>query len=452
MATLRILVLVPDTPAVVHSAFTMAMAPTTVPNPPPGFVIDPSFAAVPIEPDAAKQQVTVTIAGRVSPSVPGQIGPTSYVVRGLIDENDLDTATQNSLLPDGSPRIFADPEISGLPTCGGDPPVGTALDVKRLLGAGRLIQQKMDGSDVALAIVDTGINLAYLQSKGLRPSLDTHASWSSLPSIVPGQAAVDHGTMCAYDALLSAPNALLLDHAVLSGVTPGGSTMSGVLSNAISSYGKLLQLMTLSPDERHFHSMVVSNSWGMFKQSWDFPPSHPGRYGDNPGHPFNIIVGSLASAGADIVFAAGNCGPTCPDSRCDPPPNLPPIFLANSHSEVLCIAGVDTAGALVGYSSHGPGVLNNQKPDLAAYTHFLGSEAFGRGSPDSGTSAACPVVAGVVAALRSVYAYDPTNSRRRPSNVRGFLTSTATGSGVWQPDLGHGIISTLGFPTAGTVL
>jgi hypothetical protein len=41
------------------------------------------------------------------------------------------------------------------------------------------------------------------------------------------------------------------------------------------------------------------------------------------------------------------------------------------------------------------------KPDITGYTHFLGSEAFGAGSPDAGTSAACPVAAGCAAALRT---------------------------------------------------
>jgi hypothetical protein len=450
MAVLRVLLLVPDTGPVVRSAAMMNAAPTAVPALPRGFVMDPTFPAVPIEPPALHQTMVAMAAGGV-PSGADQIGGGAYVVRGLIDEKDLDAATQATMLPTG-PRIFADPMIAGLPTCGGDPPVGSALDVKRQLGTGRLIQQHMDGSNVALVIVDTGINLPYLESKGLQPTLDTHASWTSTPAIVPGQGAVNHGTMCAYDALLTAPNALLFDHAVLTGGTPGGSVMSGVLSNALLSYDKLRRLMALPPDERHFHSMVVSNSWGMFSRSWDFPAGHPGRYGDNVQHPFNIIVATLAAAGADILFAAGNCGPACPDGRCDPPPNLPPIFLANSHNDVLTVAGVDTTGAMVGYSSLGPGILGNQKPDLAAYTHFLGSEVFGSGQPDSGTSAACPVLAGVLAALRSAFPYDPARPQRSPANVRQFLTSSARGSGAWQNDWGFGIISTQAFPTAGSVL
>jgi hypothetical protein len=57
---------------------------------------------------------------------------------------------------------------------------------------------------------------------------------------------------------------------------------------------------------------VVNNSWGMFNPTWDFPVGDPQNYSDNPNHPFNIIVASLEAAGADILFAAGNCGPGMP--------------------------------------------------------------------------------------------------------------------------------------------
>jgi hypothetical protein len=457
MAVRRVLVMVEDTPSVVMSAFAMTAAPPTVPAPPPGFQVDTTFPAVPIEHAAVTQTLTAMVAGPTA-RVARRVGSRAYVLRGFMDDRDIDAASQATLSGGSEHRVFADPDIEGMPTCGGDPPLGTALDVQRLLGAGQLVQQKMDGRDVALVIVDTGINLAYLRSKELQPTFDTDASWSASSAIVPGNVPVNHGTMCAYDALLTAPNARLFDHAVLSGAPAGGSTMSGTLSNALQSFGKLLQLMMLPPDKRQFHSMVVSNSWGMFSRSWDFPAGNPGRYGDNPRHPFNIIVGSLAAAGADILFAAGNCGPVCPDARCDRAPNLPPIFLANSHDDVLCVAGVDTKGAVVGYSSRGPGIAlgpghpGNQKPDIAAYTHFLGSEAFGVKKPDTGTSAACPVLAGVVAALRSVYPYDPGLPSRSPANVRQFLRNTATGTGSWQSDWGYGIIDTTGFPTAGTVL
>jgi subtilisin family serine protease len=194
----------------------------------------------------------------------------------------------------------------------------------------------------------------------------------------------------------------------------------------------------------------------MFHPSWDFPAGHPGRYYDNHNHRFNIVVGSLAAAGADILFAAGNCGPACPDGRCRP------IVLgfryingANSHPDVYSVAGADTNRQLVGYSSQGPGILANNKPDLTAYTHFLGSEAFGQGSADSGTSTACPVAAGVVAALRSAFPFDSANPNRAPGNVRAFVRASAVRRARapgWTPQYGWGIIDTANFANAGATL
>jgi subtilisin family serine protease len=134
----------------------------------------------------------------------------------------------------------------------------------------------------------------------------------------------------------------------------------------------------------------------------------------------------------------------CPDSRCLPAiPNAPTITGANSHPEVICVAGVDINGTLVGYSSLGPGALANEKPDIAAFTHFLGSEAFGKGMPDAGTSAACPVMAGVIAALRSLYPWDPQNFKRTPANVKQFLLqNTRNPRAGWLNDVGHGIVNT----------
>jgi subtilisin family serine protease len=137
----------------------------------------------------------------------------------------------------------------------------------------------------------------------------------------------------------------------------------------------------------------------MFSPDWDFPIGHPGNYSDNRAHPFNVIVASLEAAGADILFAAGNCGRDCPDGRCRFG-TARPICGANSHPSVLSVAGVDTRKRRVGYSSQGPGRLDPDKPDLSAYTHFRGSGVY---SSDGGTSAACPVAAGVVAAVRKKY-------------------------------------------------
>jgi Subtilase family len=167
---------------------------------------------------------------------------------------------------------------------------------------------------------------------------------------------------------------------------------------------------------------------------------HPGRYCDNPNHPFNIIVAALSRTNADIVFAAGNCGANCADMRCQSRVTGA-IMGASGIQEVLTVAGCDTNDDRVGYSSQGPSIAGmfQEKPDFITYTHFLGSEAFGVGSPDSGTSTACPVAAGCIAALRTNLL--PANT---PSaNLFAQIVATARkrpGQVGWDKDFGHGYL------------
>ncbi|MGW0822681.1 S8 family serine peptidase [Streptomyces sp. NPDC002845] len=74
------------------------------------------------------------------------------------------------------------------------------------------------------------------------------------------------------------------------------------------------------------------------------------------------------------------------------------------------------------------------------YTHFAGSRAFGANSPGSGTSAACPVAAGVAAAVRSRL----SATELPPSRMRTLLRRTAGDAGAadFDFDYGYGIINT----------
>ena len=444
----NVLLLVDPTPDLTRAA-SLALIPggtppseVTLPELPAGFVLDLSFPPIPISREGAQNVQMFAGEGRA---------PGGLVVRGQIAKSDIDRATGQR-----PGRLFADPFVEAMPTtCGGTPPVGVTADVERLLDCARMHAASMDGNGVAIAIVDGGVNLAHLRAapRSLTPSFSRIYSWSASPAVTPGSAPLGHGTMCAYDALIAAPNSILLDYVTLvRGIMPGGPALAGLLSDAVRAFSQLMAAMMIpvGVGGRPFDSLVVSNSWGVFDPGWDFPAGHAGRYIDNLRHPFNIVTSALALSGADIVFAAGNCGPVCPDGRCGGwAVGAPIISGANSHPEVLCTAGVDTNKAIVGYSSKGPGALHANKPDLAAYTHFLGSEAFGVGQPDSGTSAACPVLAGTVAALRSLYPYDPAKPQRTPAHVNTWLRhncgvhpSRVTG---WVADLGFGIIDTRAF-------
>jgi hypothetical protein len=252
--------------------------------------------------------------------------------------------------------------------------------------------------------------------------------------------------MCAYDVLAIAPKATMLDYPSLIARAPGNHTVPATVGAAMQAYATLLafwinNLAAAGP----YKALVVNNSWGIFHPcEEDASPGQPGRFIDNPFHPFHLLVWVLGILGADIVFAAGNGGLPCPA-----PPFLHlttgSIRGANAYAEVLTVAGCDVNDSRVGYSSQGPAVTmfplpTPDKPDLTAYTHFLGSQVFGPREPDAGTSAACAIGAGCVAALRS----HPQLSSAAvpPAALFDALRTTArqVGAPGWNRDYGYGII------------
>src|SRR5262245_18120957 len=302
-----------------------------------------------------------------------KLGPeeSTYVVRATVDEDKVDALrSANNVV-----EVYSDPQIEPQIICPGSPALGTDANVERLLCAAVMRQIGMGGQGVLVTIVDTGVNMAYLNSHGKNLTFDSVRSWVPQAGLTPGSLPVGHGTMCAYDVCIAEPRCTLLDIALLQSTATGPSPMSGLLSDAVRAYRHLIDVMTAPRRPGEARSLVVNNSWGMFHPSWDFPVGNPGNYSDNPNHPFNRIVGDLERAGADILFAAGNCGADCPDGRCQGV-TANAIYGANSHPAVLCVAGVDTTKTRVGYSTIGPGRLTRNKPDISGYTHFRGSGVY----------------------------------------------------------------------------
>ncbi|MFD6157646.1 S8 family serine peptidase [Nocardia sp. NPDC060256] len=394
----------------------------------PGIVLDHSYVPVAVPKSVPRVSDTGPLSYSLDPA------DASVLVRGEIDDDGIADSVSQLTAARGVTGVFGDPVIQTNLTCGSTPAVGNWHDVETLLHHGDLAAAGLDGTSVALAIVDTGINAAKVkQVRGGLVTIDKARSWN--PAGVTGTAGefpVDHGSMCAFDALIAAPKATLLDLPVLQSRRQGGTVMEGLLSDALAGYAHLRTVLTDQPAASR--ALVISNSWGSFSPSWDFPVGQPGNYSDNPSHPFNVIVGSLEAAGADILFAAGNCGRECPDGRCAYTDK--PIGGANSHPSVLSIAGVDTKGQRVGYSSQGPGRLTDRKPDICSYTHFLGSTVFGATEPDTGTSAATPVAAGLVTAIRTRW----SATELPPAQLRALLQRTAIAQpGGYNYDYGYGV-------------
>jgi hypothetical protein len=410
---------------------------------PAGVEIDPSFAAVPLG-MAFVSGAALDDASHAAIAAAAAAPATSeaFVVRAFVESDRPEDIPAER---DGQP-LFADPAIAPFLTCGGSAPVGTNATVATKLNVAGLAAKGLDGNDVAIAIMDTGINLNHLKTKlGFTPAFDLANSWKPPGGTTqPGQHPVNHGTMCAYDALIAAPKATLLDFPILANPSPGGSFVGQTISMALLGFSQLLAFWAVAfapGGAPRFKALVSNNSWGVYHPSWDFPAGHPGRFIDNPNHPFHIIVSTVVRSGADVIFAAGNCGAQCPDGRCQGR-TAQAIMGSSAHPDVLTLAGCDTNDQRVGYSSQGPSIagMSQQKPDVTAYAHFRGSEAFGPGSPDSGTSTACPVAAGCVAALRTSAKAKPATIP--PAQLFNALRQTArrpAGTG-WNSDMGFGII------------
>jgi Subtilase family len=364
------------------------------------------------------------------------------ILRGQVEISELDRV---STLVDaaGRPRVYSDPEISSL-ACFGDDPVKSVDDACGLLQRTALHSGGMDGNEVAVALVDEGINVAHLESLGFTVDFDNQLGVSTRFGQQQGEASMDfagHGTLCAFNVLSMAPRVKLIDCAILPLSKPQGF-LTGLVSDALSAFKKL-NTVWANRAAHNFKSLIVSNSWGMYNVNDDeFPKGAPGRYVDNPLHPLRAEIAKLTGAGADVVFASGNCGPQCAHGRCKFP-NMPTIVGANSYPEVVTIGGLTTDNNSAGYSSIGPGIFEVHKPDLVCYTHYTGSQVRGQQQPDSGTSTACALAAGTLAAIRSSFHFDPNIARRSPAALKATLIETAKqpdGSVGFQNETGFGLI------------
>jgi hypothetical protein len=317
--------------------------------------------------------------------------------------------------------VYSDPEIEACPVVCPTNAVGTAADVRQKLNLNPLQADQMVGRGVKIMVVDSGIDQNQIQVAG---------GFSPNPSVSPGNSPPGHGTMVAYDALIAAPHAMIYDIPLLTS-TAGGRWV-GLLSDGLRAFAEIMAIHLQVPGP-----MVVVNSWALYDRRTDSPAGNPQNYCSNPHHPFNTIITALTSAGIDVLFAAGNCGGTWPDQRCGLSDRGPgnSILGANSHPDVITVAAVTVDYEVLGYSSEGPGTLCENKPDIAGFSHFSGSGVY---PADTGTSAACPVAAGVVAALRS-----KTSIRDlAPATIKGSLLRSArriNGAG-WNPQIGAGVI------------
>ena len=253
-----------------------------------GLTIDPEFGAIPIGGGSE---------GRAEENVKFILQPgesKKFLVAGTMDATD--GGIREFI---GKDPVYSDPLIAGMlqpcqPTCGSSQAVGDAQTIRYKPSIKPLLDNGYNGSGVGIAIVDSGIFLPRMErllGEALKPKSnpvqrDPANSWRA-PDLVtkPFGHRVGHGTMCAFDALVAAPNAMLLDIPMLIARPVADHHSSSMVRTAILAYVHLLQVWLNGA--KSFDALVVSNSWGMFHPSLeDFPPGHANRFIDNPGHIF----------------------------------------------------------------------------------------------------------------------------------------------------------------------
>lgn len=402
-----------------------------------GFEIDSSFRTVVMRSDTGKADFQKMGA---SPS-----RPETFVIRGTVAHaNDIQ-------------RLKADPNVVAIwidtpiaPFAGPDPavqlkpmsrpirhscpappcdcdhtiPKGSMADVAKYLSATELWAMGYRGQGMVIGIVDGGITA---HGRPIKPSEGKKPR--TVPQVIGGWPDHDwgteasqweeHGNMCATDALGIAPDARILDLRI--------SDPAGIQATI----GRALQCFEWAM-ERHRQDgtpQVLSNSWGIYLRAWDQ------TYASDPNHVFTRKVREAIAQGIIVLFATGNCGACCPCPRCgqDIGPNLS-ILGANGDEEVISVGAANLHGHYIGYSSQGPSALGAAKPDVCSISHFAGYF-----DVDKGTSAATPVLAGVVALL--LQAHPKTNqARMKEALQKTAATQSNTGH---NNHVGHGVVRAL---------
>ena len=403
----------------------------------PGLVLDEEFAPVPMT------SGTQGLRG----------GPETYLVRGTVADEDemaalqrrpdvaavwLDTpiapfetraaararpATRREADAANVEVVEDNPSMAPCPigTCDCSPgtPKGNMTDVANYLGVNLIWSAGFRGAGIVVGVVDSGMTAVGRPVKAgetTRRIPRVIGGWPTGDWGTESSKWGDHGNMCGTDVLGMAPDAQLYDLRVAGS---GGSP--GTISRALQAFQWAIDRHRVDGTPH-----VLTNSWGIFQRTWDT------TYASNPNHPFTRKVEEAMNEGILVLFAAGNCGDTCPDGRCgsDTGPGKS-IWGANGHPRVMTVGAVNKNEQFVGYSSRGPASLSADKPDFCSITHFTGYF-----TSDSGTSAATPILAGVVALMKQGKASLTQDA------CRNALRATAKdiGPGGFDPHSGMGIV------------
>ena len=321
-----------------------------------------------------------------------------------------------------------------------DPMFGNRADAERLLEVAALrAEGNLTGEGVNVVIVDQGLDKKVLADRfggGWRVGAKKPGETAS-----PRDTRPTHAMMVAHNILRVAPQVKFFDLPMVPERITDVDRF--FLNTANAAYRRMVNYLKWRKARNEAEPWIVVNAWAIFDRSSEHPR---GSYTDGPDHPFNKLVAEAADLGVDIVFSAGNCGQFCPDMRCGALDQGPgqSVFGANCHPKVLSVGAVRADTMWLGYSSQGPGQpnfwpLGHDKPDLCAASQFCDTDC--AYTTNGGSSAACALASGVIAALRTRPKWNPDVVS--PEEMREILNKFArkTDGPSWNNRTGNGILN-----------
>ena len=306
-------------------------------------------------------------------------------------------------------RISLDPRLA--PTDWADhvnfafPPLASHRTAEALIGADALRAFAQSGAGhVNVVIADGPVDAAYLA-----PHLPAPDGLTQIPAAAPlpsgarlGAPSRRHANLMARTVLSLAPHARIVSLPILPDRI---DDVERFANRVLPALAELRCRLGAAPHGGPDAAWVVVCAWGLVSREYETGALN---YSDERGHLLSRAFRELVCENVDVVFSAGNNGLFAPDYRAGVYDRGPggSIFGANGLPEVLTVGAVTPSGDWIGASSQGPEPAGlrgpdhsaPRKPDICAPSWFrFADDAH---AVVTGTSGACAVAAGVVAALR----------------------------------------------------
>ncbi|MDR2653647.1 MAG: S8 family serine peptidase [Prevotellaceae bacterium] len=287
------------------------------------------------------------------------------------------------------------------------------------------------GNNIKVAIIDEGIDLTHPDLAGNIHSQSYDTQNRTSPSVIRGS----HGTACAGIA-----GAIQNNNEGISGVAPNCKLIS--ISRQLTNISSL-EMINVQQDlaaginwARQNGADVISNSWGS--------DALQGSYITDAIN--NAVTQGRNGKGCVMVFASGNDFSSS-------------VSYPASLSNVIAVGAIDNNGQRASFSNYGT-ELDVVAPGVEIYTTDIqGSAGYNTSSGTAGdyyanftgTSAACPHVAGIAALILSV---NPSLTQAQVRQIIGSTCQKVGGYtysnnviirlihpyGTWDQEMGYGLV------------